>query len=142
MKLRKGSHTIYKTQYHVVLVTKYRRKILTKGVSDYTEKVFQEIRKYRPDVEFIEIGIDKDHVHLHIVIPPKYEVSEIVNALKVNSGKKLKKKFRCLEKVYWGTESIWSTGFFVSTVGIDESIIQNYVKHQGKEDFGQAKLEL
>ena len=102
----------------------------------------QDIRKFRPDIEFMEIGIDKDHVHLHMVIPPKYAVSKIVNALKVNSAKKLKSKFGFLKEVYWGTDSIWSAGFFVSTVGIDENIIRNYVKLQGKEDFGQAKLEL
>ena len=142
MKLRKAAHTVYKTQYHIVLVSKYRRKIFTKGVSSYTELILQEIGKFRPDIEFIEIGVDKDHVHMHVVIPPKYAVSEIVNALKINSAKKLKKKFAFLKKIYWGTDSLWSTGFFVSTVGIDENIIRNYVKHQGKEDFGQAELEL
>ena len=142
MKLRKAAHTVYKTQYHIVLVSRYRRKIFTKGVSDYTELILQEIGKFRPDIEFIEIGVDKDHVHMHVVIPPKYAVSELVNTLKVNSGKKLKKKFAFLKKVYWGTDSLWSTGFFVSTVGIDENIIRNYVKHQGEEDFGQAELEL
>ena len=46
-----------------------------------------------------------------------------------------------LNKVYWGVEGIWSIEYFVSTVGIDEKIIQNYIEHQGKEDSGQAKLE-
>ncbi len=80
MQLRKSAHTVYKTQYHVVLVTKYRRKILTKGVSQYLRVIFQEIGKFRPDVEFVEIGCDKDHVHLHMIIPPKYAVSEVVGA--------------------------------------------------------------
>ena len=141
MRLRKSAHTVYKTQYHVVIVTKYRRKILVKGVSQYLKVIFQEIRKFRPDVEFIEVGCDKDHVHLHMVIPPKYAVSEIVGALKSNTARKLKAKFRFLEKVYWGTDSIWSTGFFVSTVGINEQTIRNYVRWQGQEDFGQAQLE-
>jgi putative transposase len=53
-----------------------------------------------------------------------------------------KKKFPFLKKAYWGTESIWSSGYFASTVGINEKIIQNYIKNQGEEDSGQAKLEL
>lgn len=142
MRLRKSAHTVYKTQYHVVIVTKYRRKILVKGVSQYLRVIFQEIRKFRPDVDFVEIGVDKDHVHLHVVIPPKYAVSEIVGAMKSNTAKKLKAKFPFLEKVYWGTDSIWSRGFFVSTVGVNEQTIRNYVKWQGEEDFGQAQLEL
>ena len=142
MRVRKSAHTVYKTQYHVVVVTKYRRKILGKGVSQYLRVIFQEIRKFRPEVEFVEIGVDRDHVHLHMVIPPKYAVSDIVGMMKSNTARRMKEKFPFLEKVYWGTDSIWSRGFFVSTVGINEQTIRNYVRWQGQEDFGQAQLEL
>ncbi len=142
MRLRKSSHNVYRTQYHIVFVTKYRRKILTTGVKQYLKAIFPEIRKFHPDVEVLEIGIDKDHVHLHIVIPPKYAVSGIVRMLKSNTARKLKEKFGFLGKVYWGTDSLWSTGFFVSTVGVDEQTIQNYVRWQGQEDSGQAQLDL
>ena len=142
MRLRKSAHTVYKTQYHVVLATKYRRKILGKGVSQYLRAIFQEIRKFRPEIEFVEIGVDRDHVHLHMVIPPKYAVSDVVRMMKSNTARKMKAKFSFLEKVYWGTDSIWSRGFFVSTVGINEQTIRNYVRWQGQEDFGQAQLEL
>jgi putative transposase len=53
----------------------------------------------------------------------------------------MKRKFRFLEKVYWGTESVWSTGYFVTTVGIEASVIQKYVAMQGREDAGQAQLD-
>ena len=142
MRLRKQAHTVYKTQYHIVFVTKYRRKIITRGVGQYVKVIFQEIRKFRPDIDIIEVWMDKDHVHLYMVIPPKYAVSEVVRMLKSNSAKKMKAKFPFLRKVYWGTKSVWSTGFFVSTVGVNEQTIQNYVRMQGKEDFGQAELEL
>jgi len=133
---------VYKTQYHVVFVTKYRRKILVKGVCQWLELRFQEIRKYKPDLEFVEIGMDKDHVHLHMVIPPKYSVSEIINQIKSNTSRDMKEKFEFLEKVYWRTDSVWSRGFFVSTVGINEEVIRRYVQMQGEEDSGQAQLEL
>ncbi len=51
-------------------------------------------------------------------------------------------KFPFLDKVYWGVEGIWSIGYFVSTVGINESVIRKYIEMQGKEDRGQAQLEL
>ena len=142
MKLRKQSHTVYKTQYHIVFVTKFRRKILTSGDSSWLKIRLQEIRKYRDDVEYIEVGTDKDHIHLHIIIPPKYSVSSVVNLIKSNTSREMKDKFEFLADVYWGTDSVWSAGFFVSTVGIDESVIRNYVKMQGEEDSGQAQLEL
>lgn len=142
MRLRKSAHSVYRTQYHIVFVTKYRRKILTKGVSQYLKAIFQEIGKFRPEVEILEIGTDKDHVHLYMVIPPKYAVSDIIGTMKCNTARRLNKKFPFLEKVYWGTDSIWSKGFFVSTVGVNEQTIRNYVQWQGEEDFGQTEFEI
>lgn len=139
MRLYKSSHSVYRTQYHIVWVTKYRRKILVKGVDNYLKIKLKEASQYHPDWEYIEIGIDRDHLHIHMVIPPKYAVSRVVEAIKSNTSKALKTKFAFLKQVYWGTESIWSPGYFVSTVGIDEQTIRRYVAMQGKEDAGQAQ---
>jgi len=87
-------------------------------VSQWLRPAFGQLRKYSPDIEFIEVGIDRDHVHLHMVIPPKYAVSQVVNRIKVNTSRQMKQKFSFLKKVYWGTESVWSTGYFVSTVSV------------------------
>jgi putative transposase len=101
-----------------------------------------EIRKYYPDIEIIEVSHDRDHVHLLLSIPPKLSVSDVVRIIKANTGKTLREKFAFLEKVYYGVTGVWSDGYFVSTVGVNEKVIANYVKMQGKEDSGQAKLEL
>jgi len=142
MKLHKAAYTVYKTQYHIVWITRYRRKILTKGVTAYLETKLREVTKYYADWEYIAIGIDVDHVHLYMIIPPKYSVSYVVETLKKNTSRHLSLKFCFLSKVYWDNQGIWSKGFFVSTVGINERIIQDYVNMQGKEDTGQAQLEL
>ena len=109
---------------------------------EYLRIKFQEILKYYPDWEYIEIAIKEDHVHLFMVIPPKYAVSMVVETIKKNTSRTLKKKFAFLKKVYWGNEGIWGKGYFVSTVGINESIIRKYVEMQEKEESGQAQLEL
>ena len=143
MKLHRAAHTVYKTPYHIVWVTRYRRKILVEGVANYLRVKLLEVRKYYPDWQFTEIGIDKDHVHVHMVIPPRYSVSFAVETIKKNMSRAMRGKFRFLSKVYWdrGGIWIWSTGYFVSTVGIIEEIIRRYVARQGKEDAGQAQLE-
>lgn len=141
MRLIKSAHSVYRTQYHIVWVTRFRRKILTKGVAVYLETKLLEVRKYYPDWEYIAIGIDVDHVHLHMVIPPKYAVSMVVETLKKNTSRHLSRKFRFLKKVYWDKEGIWSKGFFVSTIGINETIIRKYVRQQEKEDTGQTEFE-
>ena len=102
----------------------------------------EEVRRYYPDWEYIRIGIDNDHVHVQMVIPPKYSVSKVVETIKKNTSRALRQKFGFLRKVYWDNKGIWGVGFFVSTVGIDEGIIRRYVEMQGKEDTGQAELEL
>jgi len=140
MRLIRSAHAVYKTQYHIVWVTRYRRKILNKGVAEYLKTKLHEARKYYPDWEYVAIGIAEDHLHLHMVIPPKYAVSTVVETLKKNSSRELSKKFRFLKNFYWDNEGIWSTGFFVSTVGINEAMIRKYVEMQAKEDTGQAQL--
>ena len=124
-------------------MTRFRRKILKKGIERYLRKKLEEVRKFYPDWYFEEIGIDQDHVHIHMVIPPRYSVSKAVNVMKSNTSRALRKKFsHFLKKVYWDGGGIWSKGYFVSTVGIDEEIIRRYVQMQGEEDAGQAQLEL
>lgn len=122
-------------------VTRFRRKILVEGVANYLRVKLREVQKYYPDWHFTEIGIDKDHVHVHMVIPPKYSVSFAVETIKKNTSRALRGKFQFLDKVYWDRGGIGSKGYFVSTVGITEEIIRRYVAKQGQEDAGQAQLE-
>ena len=69
-------------------------------------------------------------------------VGKAVGIIKANPSKQLKEKFAFLRQVYWETDGIWSDGYFVSTVGVNEAVIQRYIEHQGQEDSGQAPLEL
>lgn len=101
----------------------------------------REVQKYYPDWHFAEIGIDKDHVHVRMVIPPKCSVSFVVEMIKENTSRRLREKCWFLDKVYWDRSGIWSSGYFMSTVGLTEEIIRRYVARQGKEDTGQAQLE-
>ena len=141
MEYRKQAHAVYYTRYHIVVSTKYRRKILKEGVGEYLKKQILEVSKSHPDIEVLEVNTDLDHVHFLVSIPPKYSVSEVVGKIKANTGRKMRKKFKFLNQVYWGVEGIWSIGYFVSTVGINETVIRKYIENQSQEDSGQAKLE-
>jgi putative transposase len=142
MKYRKQHHCVYYCQCHLVLVSKYRRKIFNAGIQAYMSDRLREIRQYYPELEFVEIHHDEDHMHLLVVIPPKLAVGKAVGIIKANTSKRLKEKFPFLRRVYWGTDGIWSDGYFVSTVGVNEAVIQRYIEPQGQEDSGQAQLEL
>jgi len=87
------------------------------------------------------VNHDKDQIHLLVSIPPTLSVGKVVGIVKQNTSKELKQKFPFLKEVFWGTDAIWSEGYFVSTVGIDGAMIHNYIEAQGKKDTGQTKFE-
>ena len=95
-----------------------------------------------PGVEIIEQDMQPDHIHTIMIIPPKYSVSSVIGRLKGQSASKLRKKFAWLKKVYWKENIVWSPGYFVSTIGLNEEQILKYVKWQQNQDSGQAKLNL
>ena len=95
-----------------------------------------------PGVELETIGFDEDHLHMVMIIPPKYSIAEVMGQLKSQSSSQLRKKYSWLSKVYWKENVVWSPGYFVSSVGIDEKIIKSYAEHQGQQDSGQLRMEL
>ena len=142
MRFRKGAHAIYKTEYHIVWTPRYRRKIFTPGVRQYTQKLLQHLDTLDPDIEVIKVNAPLDHIHLIAVIPPRVSVAETIQFMKSQSGKILKAKFPFLQKIFYGREGIWSRGYCVSTIGLNEKEILAYVTYQDKEDRGQLKLNL
>ncbi len=142
MKIKKQGHCAYQCEYHLVLVSKYRRKIFNPGSFAYFKEISKKIREILPEVEILTMNHDVDHVHLHLSIPPKMKVSDVVRTMKSISGRLLKKKFEYMRKAYWGVDGIWSDGYFVSTIGINENVIRQYIERQGQEDVGQAQLVL
>ena len=137
MKTKFQAHTVYRTQFHVVWIPKYRRKILVSGVKQYLDKVLQSLitEKY-PDVYINEQKIMPDHIHLLLEIPPKYSVSMVVGYIKSASSRIMRQKFEYLRR----QKSMWSTGFFVSSVGANEKLIKRYIRFQEKQDLGQSSL--
>ena len=142
MKYIKSGHGTYRLQYHIVWVCKYRRRILKPGVCAYLKKVLQGLLQSMPGVKLETIGFDQDHLHMVMIIPPKYAISAVMAKLKSQSASILRKKFTWLAKVYWKENIIWSPGYFVSSVGIDEATIKHYVEYQGRQDSGQQSILL
>jgi len=125
----------------VVWIPKYRKKILQGTLKDFVAERIYEIQEYHPDVEIERFSIQADHVHLVIIIPPKYSVSEIVGKIKANTSREVRKQFPWVKKTYWRNE-FWSPGFFSSTVGINEEVIKRYVEFQERVDKGKMPVQL
>lgn len=140
METRRQAHALFRCEYHIVIVSRYRYKIFKVGVKEYLEIKLEEIRKYYPEIEYIERNVQIDHVHMVLSFPPKYSISQVIGIIKRNTGKALKDEFDFLKKTYYGRGGIWSIGYFASTIGLDEEMIKRYVKYQEKEDLGQSKI--
>ena len=135
----RADHCVYLCDYHIVLVTKYRRNVIAnKGIWSYLEQKLYEVTTHYPRLRIKEINHDINHVHILISIPPQISVGSVVRVLKTNSSRNIKTKFTFLKNLYHGTDGIWSDGYFVSTVGVDEQTIKRYIEKQGKEDVGQT----
>jgi len=143
MDTRRQAHAVYRCEYHIVIIPRYRFRIFKDpGVKKYLELKLDEIRKYYPEIEYVERNIQPDHVHMVLSFPPKYSISEVVGIIKQNTGKAMKDEFEFLRKRYYGRGGLWSVGYFASTIGLDEDKIRKYVRYQEREDTGQSSIAL
>ncbi len=128
------SHNVSVLLYHFVCPAKYRRVVFSEAVDQTLKDICLEISK-RFEIEFIEIGTDKDHVHFLIQSIPMKSASQIIQTIKSITAKEIFKLHPEVKQQLWGGE-FWTKGYYVNTVGRhgDENTIQAYVQSQGKLD--------
>ena len=132
-RFKKLSHTLYECKYHVVMCPKYRHRIFKDEIAEYAKQQLYGLCRQKELVELLELNVLADHIHLVVSIPPKYSVSAIMGYLKGKLSIRLFQKYERLGKRYWG-QHLWSRGYCVSTVGLDEDKIRKYVKWQEKKE--------
>ena len=142
MKYNRTGHAVFYIRYHLVISTKYRRKIFKGGMEQYLKLKVREVQRYCPEIVIHEVNTDQDHAHILVSIAPKLAIAQAVSLIKANTARDMREEFPFLDKVYWGSDGIWSIGYFISTVGVNEATIKRYIEQQGREDSGQAQLEL
>ena len=123
---KKSSHAVYDLKVHLIWITKYRYKVLTKPVGLRIRELIRQTCDTK-DIEIIQGVVSKDHVHLYISYPPKLSVSDIVKALKGRSSRKIQQEFPHLQKKYWGRH-FWGIGYAAFSSGyVTDEIIQEYI---------------
>ena len=138
MRTRSLNHSTYKLQYHIVWGTKYRYKWLKDYVKIELRKSFKEVVQKYPTLHIAETNTDSDHVHIQIEIPPNITISDAVSVLKSHSSKVIRKKFKFIKEMYLEKDGIWSVGYFVSSIGLNEEMIKRYIEWQGKSEKPQT----
>ena len=134
------AHTTWICKYHVVWIPKYRKKQLFGALRKEIAPVMKDLARQK-ECEILEGKLMPDHVYMLIAIPPKYSVSSVIGFIKGKTAIYIARNFRGKKRNFVG-ESFWARGYFVSTVGIDEDTIRNYIKNQENEDKRIDQLSL
>ena len=134
------SHSRWECKYHVVFIPKYRKKAIFGQIRRDLGEVFRRLAQQREST--IEEGhLMVDHVHMMISIPPKYAVAQVVGFIKGKSAIHVARRYAGRKRNYVG-QNFWARGYFVSTVGRDEEVIREYIRHQESEDRRIDQLNL
>ena len=133
-------HTTWRCQYHVVFAPKYRRLEIYGAIKADIGKILRQLCQQK-GVEIIEAEACPDHIHMLISIPPKYSVSQIMGFLKGKSSLMIFKKYANLKYKY-GNRHFWCRGYYVSTVGANKKVIQEYIRNQLQEDYSDDQMSI
>lgn len=142
---RKGSHTVYDLKYHIVWITKYRKKVLRGEIGLRLRELIKQGCEAQ-EVQIVKGHIATDHVHLLVSVPPQKAVSDLVQKLKGRSARKMLEGLGELRRQFWG-QHLWARGYFVASSGnVTDEIIAECIESQserqpgGSEDFRVGEL--
>ena len=134
------NHSKWECKYHVVFIPKYRRKALYGELRRYLGELFRRLAQQKESL--IEEGhLQPDHVHMLISIPPKYAVAQVVGFIKGKSAIHIARTYGERKRNFTGYH-FWARGYFVSTVGRDEEVVRDYIRHQEAEDKRLEQLKM
>jgi putative transposase len=134
------SHTAWECKYHVVWIPKYRKKQLYGKLRKHLGTYLKDLARQK-DSEILEGHLMVDHIHMLISIPPKHAISTVIGFIKGKSAIHIARTYIGQRKNFTG-QNFWARGYFVSTVGMDEETIREYIKKQDKEDQRIDQLDI
>ena len=141
MGLKRASHAVYDTVYHLVWCPKYRKRIFAEeAIRERAGQLISEISE-EYGIEIIEMEVAVDHVHLLVSFPPKLSIGDVIRIIKSISARELFREFPRIKKRLWAGE-LWEDGYFARTVGdrMTRQIIDKYFKHHRELEQGPAQL--
>ena len=132
MKLDNNNHSVFSMYYHLVLVTKYRRKVINDSISNRLREIFDYIA-VNYNISVVEWNNNQDHVHILFKAQPNSELSKFINAYKSASSRLIKKEYPDIKEKLW-KEYFWSRSFcLITTGGVTIDVIKQYIESQGDQ---------
>ena len=135
------AHTKWECKYHVVIVPKYRKKALYGKRRKRIGAIIRELCRYK-GIEILDAHAMPDHIHMCLSVPPKFSIAMTIGYLKGKSAIRIHKEEAGQEPKGFTNKNFWTRGYCVSTVGVDEDQIREYIQNQEKLEMGeQASLD-
>jgi putative transposase len=130
-ELDNNNHSVFSLYYHLVLVIKYRKKIIDNNINDRLRHIFEYIQpKY--NITLKEWNHDKDHLHILFKAHPNTQISKFINAYKSASSRLIKKEYPVIKNELW-KECFWTRSFYlITTGGASIDVIRKYIENQSK----------
>jgi putative transposase len=130
-----NKHSVFLLQYHLILVVKYRKRVITDNICNRLQEIFEYIGdKEQYKLKIIEFNSDIDHLHILFKAEPKSEIKKFLNAYKSASSRLIKKEFPEIKNKLW-KEAFWSRSFFLATTGgVTLDVLKQYVENQGNNN--------
>ncbi|MDD5599524.1 MAG: IS200/IS605 family transposase [Victivallaceae bacterium] len=142
MAIKRTSHAVYETTYHLVWCPKYRRDIFkTREIRVFAQSILGRVcEEYR--IELLELEVTTDHIHAMVSFPPSMSIGEVVRKMKSISARETFQKYPELKRRLWAGE-LWEDGYFARTVGdrMTSEIVKNYIKMHGQRERGPKQLQ-
>jgi putative transposase len=134
------AHVKWECTYHVVILPKYRKKAMYGRLRGKIGRIFRELCRHK-EIELVEGKAMPDHVHMLLSVPPRYSIAMTVGYLKGKSAIRIHRDLSRVRGTLFG-RSFWARGYCVSTVGLDESTIRQYIQDQEQDQKAQEQNEL
>ena len=133
-KYNRNRHAVYKLQYHLIVVTKYRHPVITGKLNDRLLEISRSVIEEYWKSKIIEMNTDKDHIHILFETSPQTQLSRLINNYKTVTSRLIRKEFAEELKPYYCRPYFWSDAYFISSVSdLSEDVIREYIQEQGKK---------
>jgi putative transposase len=134
------AHVKWECKYHVVILPKYRRKVLYERLRRQIGRIFRDLCRQK-EIELVEGRAVVDHIHMLLSVPPKYSIAMTVGYLKGKSAIRIHRELLKTQGTLFG-RAFWARGYCVSTVGLNESAIRDYIREQEEQQKNGDQGEL
>ena len=134
MRLQTNRHSVHCLQYHLVVVTKYRKEVINKDINNELVLIAKNIFKVKNTGKIIEINTDKDHIHILFSVGPQVQLSKLINSFKAVSSRLVRKKFNSYLSAFYWKPYFWNSSYDIASVGdTNEDVVKRYIQSQGKQ---------